>query len=82
MNYENKQQKPDFKKWDTKKEETPENKFDRIYDDFKTSVIKSGILRECRDREYFIKPGQKKRMEIAESKMKAKQNQKRRKQGR
>ena len=78
MGYENKN---DYKKWDTKKEETKEEKFTRMYEDFKTEVIRSGVLKSVKDHEYYIKPSQRKRMEIAESRMKAKQNQKRKKQG-
>lgn len=80
MAYE-KKDKNDYKKWDTKKEETKEEKFTRMYEDFKTDVIRSGILKSVKDHEYYIKPSQRKRMEIAESKMKAKQNQKRKKKG-
>jgi ribosomal protein S21 len=80
MAYENKDKK-DFKKWDTKKEETPEEKFNKMYDDFKTDVLRSGILKSVKDHEYYIKPSQRKRMKLAEAKMKAKQNQKRRNQG-
>ena len=80
MAYENKGKK-DYKKWDTKKEETPEDKFTKMYEEFKTDVIRSGVLKSVKDHEYYIKPGQKRRMKIAESKMKAKQNQKRRVQG-
>jgi len=78
MGYKNKN---DYKKWDTKKEETKEEKFTRMYEDFKTEVIRSGVLKSVKDHEYYIKPSQRKRMEIAESRMKAKQNQKRKKQG-
>ena len=78
MGYENRN---DYKKWDTKKEETKEEKFTRMYEDFKTEVIRSGVLKSVKDHEYYIKPSQRKRMEIAESRMKAKQNQKRKKQG-
>lgn len=67
------------KNWDTKKEETPEQKFAKMYDEFKTDVIRSGVLREFKDHEYYIKPSQRRRMKLAESKMKAKQNQKRNK---
>jgi len=69
-----------FKKWEAK-ELTPEEKFAKLYDDFKTSVIRSGILRECRKREYYIKPSQVRRMKIAEQKMKNKQNKKRKSKG-
>jgi ribosomal protein S21 len=69
------------KKWDTKKEETPEQKFAKMYEEFKNEVIKSGILKEHRDHEYYIKPGQRRRMKLAEARMKAKQNQKRNKRG-
>lgn len=71
----------DPKKYDNKKEETPEEKFTRMYDDYKNEMVRSGILQSLKDHEYYIKPSQRKRMEIAESRMKAKQNQKRRNQG-
>jgi ribosomal protein S21 len=53
-----------------------------MYEEFKTEVIRSGVLQDYKDHEYYIKPSQKKRMKIAEAKMKAKQNRKRRDQGR
>jgi ribosomal protein S21 len=69
------------KNWETKKEETPEQKFSKMYEEFKLDVIRSGVLKEYRDHEYYVKPSQKRRMKIAESRMKAKQNQKRNKKG-
>lgn len=69
------------KNWDNKKEETREQKFTKMYEDFKMDVIRSGTLKEYRDHEFYIKPSQRRRMKIAESRMKAKQNQKRNKRG-
>lgn len=70
------------KNWDNKKEETPEQKFKKMYEEFKTDVIRSGILKEYKDHEFYIKPNQRRRIKIAESRMKAKQNQKKKSSGR
>lgn len=81
MEYENRG-KVDFKKWDlNKKDETPEERLARMLDEYKTDMIRSGVMKSIKDHEFYIKPSQRKRMEIAESRMKAKQNQKRRNQG-
>jgi len=80
MKYDSKRNS-DFKKYDNKKDETPQDKFTKMYEEFKMEVIRSGILQDYKDHEYYIKPSQKKRMKIAEAKMKAKQNRKRRDQG-
>lgn len=69
------------KNWDNKKEETREQKFTKMYEDFKMDVIRSGTLKEYRDHEFYIKPSQRRRMKIAESRMKAKQNKKRNSRG-
>lgn len=69
------------KNWDNKKEETREQKFTKMYEDFKMNVIRSGTLKEYRDHEFYIKPSQRRRMKIAESRMKAKQNKKRNSRG-
>ena len=74
-------EKKDYKNWDTKKEQTPEDKFNKLFNDFKTDVVKSGILRDIKDHRYYIKPSQKRRIALAEAKMKAKQNHKRRTSG-
>lgn len=80
MQYEKKVKATDFKKWETK-EETPEEKFAKMYEEFKISVIRSGVLKEYKKHEYYIKPSQRRRMEQAEARMKAKQNKKRKKRG-
>jgi ribosomal protein S21 len=54
----------------------------KMYDEFKTSVIKNGTMKILKDHRYYIKPSQRRRMAIAEAKMKNKQNQKRRSNGR
>lgn len=69
------------KKWNTKKEETPEDNFNKLFEAFKTEVVRSGVLRDAKDHRYYIKPSQRKRIALAEAKMKAKQNQKRRSSG-
>lgn len=60
---------------------TPEEKFGKMFEEFKFQTIRDGKLRELKDRRYYLKPGEKKRKKIAEAQQKAKQNQKRRKQG-
>lgn len=60
---------------------TPEEKFNRMYEKYKLDLIRSGVLREYRERQYFMKPGEKRRKKIAEAKAKAKQNRKRRMKG-
>jgi len=79
MNYENRGNVR-AKEWDTNKEMTPEEKFAKLFDEFKTDVIRSGILRKLKEKRYYIKPSQVRRQKIAEQKMKAKQNLKRRNQ--
>ena len=64
------------KKWQDK-ELTPEEKFAKMLEDFKRTVIRSGILKEYKKHEYYTKPSQVRRMKIAEQKMKNKQNKKR-----
>lgn len=64
-----------------KQEETPEQSFSKMYDNFKFQTIKNGTLRELKDRRYFMKKGERKRKKRAEAEQKARQNQKRRARG-
>lgn len=57
---------------------TPEQKFNKMWESFKLQTIKEGTLRTFRDRQYFMKPGEKRRKKKAEAEQKARQNQKRR----
>jgi len=52
-----------------------------MYEAFKIDTIRSGVLKEYKKHEYYIKPSQRRRMQIAEARMKAKQNKKRKKKG-
>lgn len=60
---------------------TPEQKFNKMWESFKLQTIKEGTLRILRDREYFMKPGERRRKKRAEAEQKARQNQKRRRKG-
>lgn len=60
---------------------TPEQKFNKMFENFKLRTIKEGTLRTLRDRQYFMKPGEKRRKKKAEAEQKARQNQRRRRQG-
>lgn len=60
---------------------TPEQKFNKMWESFKLQTIKEGTLRTFRDRQYFMKPGEKRRKKKAEAEQKARQNQKRRSKG-
>ncbi len=60
---------------------TPEQKFNKMFENFKLQTIKDGTLRRLKDRKYFMKPGERKRKKRAEAEQKARQNQKRRRQG-
>ena len=47
---------------------------DAIYSRFKKSVNAAGVLSECRKREYYLKPGVKRRQRQAENRRKRKHN--------
>lgn len=64
-----------------RKEETPEEKFQRLFDNWKLDVIRSGVLKKYKEKEYHMKPGEKRRYKEAEARAKAKQNRKRRLRG-
>lgn len=60
---------------------TPEQKFNKMFENFKLQTITDGTLRILREREYFMKPGERRRKKRAEAQQKARQNQKRRRKG-
>lgn len=68
---------------DTKEQHelTPDQKFAIMFENFKFQTIRNGVIKEFRDRQYFMKKGEKRRKKIAEAKQKARQNQKRRRRG-
>ena len=46
--------------------------FDQLLERFKRNVARAGILKEVRKRQYYLKPGVKKRQQIKENQTKKK----------